>query len=224
MRAILFFNFLLSCLLSISQTDTSALMKEIQAKLTSKQSVSSVLTDPAYLALHPRTEFRELIKKYCITGTLAITTKNEPGKKIKVKVTVKDTKGSPVANALVYLYQTDARGWYAADAPHVLAYEGDTRHARLFGYVKTDSNGQFELHTIKPSGYPQSDLPAHIHVHVMTDKYATSVTEFLFDDDERLKGTIRIQAERSRFLIAKPETATTPFDQQFNYNMILQTK
>jgi protocatechuate 3,4-dioxygenase beta subunit len=224
MRAFVFFMFLFTSQICFSQSDTTALLKEAQAKLEKGQSVSLVLTDPAYLVLHPRTAFRELIKKYCSTGILSITTKNEPGKKIKVKVTVKDNKGLPVANALVYLYQTDARGWYAADAPHILAYEGDTRHARLFGYVKTDKNGQFELHTVKPSGYPQSDLPAHIHVHVMATGYTSYVTEFLFDDDERLKGTIRQQAERSRFLIAKPETATSSFDQQFSYNMTLQTK
>jgi len=35
-----------------------------------------------------------------------------------------------------------------------------------FGYAKTDTSGKFEIHTVKPSGYPQSELPAHIHVEV----------------------------------------------------------
>ena len=74
------------------------------------------------------------------------------------------------------------------EAPHVLKYEGDMRYARLFGYVKTNKNGRFELHTVKPSGYPKSDLPSHIHVHVTAAGYSSYVTEFLFDDDERLKG------------------------------------
>ncbi|HEX7847955.1 MAG TPA: hypothetical protein VF476_19285, partial [Chitinophagaceae bacterium] len=145
----------------------------------------------------------------------------EPGKKIKVIGTVKDRSGKPIAGALVYLYQTDSKGWYAADAPHVLKNEGDMRHARLFGYVKTDKNGQFELHTVKPSGYPKSDLPAHIHVHVTAEGFDPYGTEFLFDDDERLVGDIREGSIRNKFLIATPGKAMAPFEQQFSYSMVI---
>jgi protocatechuate 3,4-dioxygenase beta subunit len=164
----------------------------------------------------------ELIKKYSTNEPLTIVTPSEPGKKIRVIVSVKNKEGLPVANALIYLYQTDSRGWYAADAPHVLAYEGDIRHARLFGYVKTDKNGMFEIHTIKPSGYPQSDLPAHIHIHFTANGYKPYGTEFLFDDDKRLVGKIREDAIGNRFIIAKPEKTLTPFQQQFSYTIQLQ--
>lgn len=168
------------------------------------------------------TRFRRLIEANCSTGIVKITPANEPGKKIRVLGTVTNASGQPVAGALIYLYQTDSRGWYAADAPHVLQFEGDIRHARLFGYVKTDSSGRFELHTVKPSGYPHSDLPAHIHVHVSAPGYRSYVTEFLFDDDERLVGEIRKQSEQNQFLISKPGKAKAQFDQQFSYRMILQ--
>jgi protocatechuate 3,4-dioxygenase beta subunit len=158
-----------------------------------------------------------MIKKYCKAEIISIATDTIPGKKIKVVGTVKNAEGKPVADALVYLYHTDSRGWYAVDAPHVGMNEGDMRHARLFGYVKTDKNGMFELHTIKPSGYPKSDLPAHIHVHVEANGYQNIVTEFLFDDDERLVGKIRENAMRDKFPIAKPEKASAPFVQQFSY-------
>ena len=114
------------------------------------------------------------------------------------------------------------RGWYAADVPHVLMNEGDMRHARLFGYIKTDKDGKFELHTIKPSGYPQSDLPAHIHVHVDTDGYQSFITEFLFDDDERLVGKIRENSIRNNFMISKPEKTESPYAQKFSYSITLQ--
>lgn len=100
--------------------------------------------------------------------------------------------------------------------------EGDMRHARLFGYVKTDRDGMFELHTIKPSGYPKSDLPAHIHVYVDAVSYQSFVTEFLFDDDERLAGKIRESAIGNKFMIAKPEKVYAPFVQQFSYITQLQ--
>jgi protocatechuate 3,4-dioxygenase beta subunit len=216
---LVFFN---SCR-STAQSDDQALLNEATTKLQNKSAtVSAILTDKKYLAIHPLTEFRELIKANSSNDILKITTENEPGKKIRVLGSVTDKDGKPVAGAFVYLYQTDYRGWYAADAPHVLQYEGDIRHARLFGYVKTDTKGKFELHTVKPSGYPRSDLPAHIHVHVNATGYKPYGTEFLFDDDDRLVGKIREQAVQNRFLISKPEKATAPFVQQFSYNMVLE--
>ncbi|HEY6504726.1 MAG TPA: hypothetical protein VIZ28_12175 [Chitinophagaceae bacterium] len=209
----------------LGQSDTAKLMTEAESKLAShSSSISAILSNPVYDMLHPKTAFRELVKKYADTKPLVITHDNEPGKKIKVTATVKNKDGQPVAGALVYLYQTDTRGWYAADAPHVLEYEGDMRHARLFGYVKTDKNGKIELHTVKPSGYPRSDLPAHIHVHVIAEGYESYGTEFLFDDDERLAGTIREQAVRNQFIIAKPGSAKAPFLQEFSYSILLYKK
>jgi protocatechuate 3,4-dioxygenase beta subunit len=208
-----------------AQSDSETLLKEAEIKLKSKTaSISDILSDKKYLPLHPNTAFRDIIKQYSTTAALKITTADEPGKKIRVVGTIKNKDGQPIADALVYLYQTDARGWYAADVPHVLGNEGDTRHARLFGYVKTGKNGNFEMHTVKPSGYPQSDLPAHIHVHVMADGYNPFVNEFLFDDDERLVGAIREQSIRNKFFISKPEKAALPFVQQFSYTVMLEKK
>jgi protocatechuate 3,4-dioxygenase beta subunit len=218
--ACLFFIISLSCK---AQTDSSALLTEATTKLKNKSAtVSVILTDKKYLTIHPATPFRQLIEANATTEIIQITTTSEPGKKIRVLGVVTDKNGKPVAGALVYLYQTDSRGWYAADAPHVLSNEGDMRHARLFGYVKTDAGGKFELHTVKPSGYPRSDLPAHIHVHVTAAGFKSYVTEFLFDDDERLVGNIREQSARNQFLISTPEKATAAFDQQFSYKVLLE--
>jgi protocatechuate 3,4-dioxygenase beta subunit len=204
------------------QMSNDKLLNEVKTKLNDPISVSTVLSDPKYLALHPESSFRDLIKAHCDNKPLAITTANEPGKRIKVIGIVKNETGAPVTDVIVYLYQTDSRGWYAADAPHITSNNGDMGHARLFGYVKTDENGRFELHTVKPSGYPKSDLPAHIHVQVDVPGYAAFVSEFLFDDDERLKGNIRSNAEANQFLISKPEKAPAPFQQQFSYNIVLR--
>ena len=218
----LYLTFCISCK-SISQQDSHSLLNEVTTKLQNKSaSVSAILSDKKYLTIHPLTDFRELIKTNSNTEVLKITTTDEPGKKIRVLGMVKDKSGNPVAGAFVYLYQTDYRGWYAADAPHVLSNEGDMRHARLFGYVNTDANGKFELNTVKPSGYPRSDLPAHLHVHVEKAGYKPHITEFLFDDDERLVGKIREQSVQNQFLIAKPEKALAPFEQQFSYHLLLE--
>ena len=208
---------------SFCQLNKETLIKEVEEKLkTNKATISQILTDKKYDAVHPETSFREIIEKYCKAETISIATDTIPGKKIKVISTVKDTNGRPVAGTLVYLYHTDSRGWYAADVPHVLQYEGDIRHARLFGYVKTDKDGKFELQTIKPAGYPKSLLPAHIHVHVSANGYRTFGTEFLFDDDERLVGKIRENSIRNDFMISKPEKTESPFAQRFSYSITLQ--
>ncbi len=207
---------------AVAQTDSATLLKQANLKLQNHAPVSTILTDKTYLSLHPLISFREMIKKFSSADILSIAENEEPGKKIKITVTVRDRNGNPVPGAIVYLYQTDYRGWYAADAPHVLMNEGDYRHARLFGYVKTDKNGKFELHTVKPSGYPQSDLPAHIHVHVNAEGYQPFGTEFLFQDDERLKGEILNQAVVNGGIIAKPEPAESPFVQKFSYEIKLR--
>lgn len=205
-----------------AQPDSAVLLQEAEKKLQSgTATVSALLTDSRYQSLHPVTSYRKLIETYSTDAILQITTASEPGKKIRVLGAVTDKENNPVAGALVYLYQTDARGWYAAGSPHVGGNEGDMRHARLFGYVKTDADGKFELHTIKPSGYPRSELPAHIHVHIWGEGFRPFVNEFLFDDDERLKGEIREQSIRNRFLIQQPEKAPAPFDQQFSYRVIM---
>jgi protocatechuate 3,4-dioxygenase beta subunit len=203
--------------------DNQNLVKEAEERLkTNKATISQILTDKKYDAIHPETSFLNLIEKYCKAETISIATDTIPGKKIKVIGSVQNAQGKPVGNALVYLYHTDSRGWYAANSPHVNMNEGDMRHARLFGYVRTDKDGNFELHTIKPSGYPQSDLPAHIHIHVTAEGYRNFVNEFLFDDDERLVGNIRENSVRNQFIIAKPEKAVPPFQQQFSYTIQLQ--
>jgi protocatechuate 3,4-dioxygenase beta subunit len=203
--------------------DHENLVKEAEDKLTTgKATISQILTDKKYDPVHPETSFRDIIEKHAKAETISIATDTIPGKKIKVIGVIKNEEGKLVANALVYLYHTDSRGWYAANSPHVNMNEGDMRHARLFGYVRTDKDGKFELHTIKPAGYPQSDLPAHIHVHVTAEGYRSFVNEFLFDDDERLVGNIRENSVRNQFIIAKPEKTEKPFEQQFSYTIQLQ--
>lgn len=201
-----------------AQTDTTTLLKEATTKLNYGIATAfTILTSPPYTILHPQTSFRNLVRQYATADVLSIATKEEPGKKIIVTGIILGKDSKPVADALVYLYQTDARGWYAADAPHVLMNEGDMRHARLFGYVKTDKQGRFELHTIKPSGYPRSDLPAHIHIHIESKGYRSYISELLFDDDERLTAEIRKRFVMEGNSVAKLEAVKAPFVQQFNY-------
>lgn len=191
--------------------DLIATLKQVENLLQSKKlTVSEILADEKYMPFHSQTAFRNLIKQYAPVGKITTVTPAEPGKRIKVKCTITDKDGKPFGNALAYAYQTSAKGWYADTAVHILANEGDMRHARIFGYAYTDVNGNFEIETIQPSGYPKSELPAHIHLALWKDeKYVAGIPgEFLFEDDERLNTERKTRAIKEGFLIAS-NTGTT---------------
>lgn len=184
----------------VDTEETTARVAEVAAALRAgKLDVDAVLGDSKHLDLHGLTRFRELVRAHAPVGKVTLVTPDEPGPRIVTNGRLLDPKGKPLSGVLVYAYQTDARGWYAAEAPHVSGNSGDQKHARLFAYVKTDAKGRFALHTIHPSGYPRSDLPAHIHVEV-----EGLVTEILFEDDPRLTPAAREQGIAQGFQVAPP--------------------
>jgi hypothetical protein len=72
--------------------------------------VSRLLTDPSLMPLHELTPFRELIRDYAKSNTVTIVTTSEPGERLTVTGMIRDAGGKPAAGALVYLYQTSAKG------------------------------------------------------------------------------------------------------------------
>jgi protocatechuate 3,4-dioxygenase beta subunit len=167
--------------------EETALLERAKDSLESKGAdVSAVLTDAAYMPIHARTEFRELIAAHATAEPLTLCGPSEPGIRLTVTLEFLDGAGEPVRDALVYVYHTSAKGWYSDKAAHVQANAGDMRHARLFGYARTDVDGRVEVRTIRPSGYPKSDLPAHIHLGLTVDGKSVMVGEVQFDDDPRL--------------------------------------
>lgn len=219
--SVLFYFISISCT-SLAQ-DQAKMIQQLDADLANgKTTISKILTDKSYMDLHPITEFREVIKKHAKAEKVILITDDESGTKITVKAVVKTKSGELLKNVLVYLYQTSDKGWYAADKPHVSGNEGDHRHARLFTYVKTDDKGEFEITTILPKGYPNSDLPAHIHVQMWKDgnNIPGVPGELLFDEDERLTPSRKQRALQDGFLIEKNSgTATNPV---YQYTMIVK--
>jgi len=186
--------------------DNNKVLSEIDSQLAKGQtSTSAVLSDPNYMFLHSQTSFRQVIKKHAKPGKVTIVTDAEPGRKITVKGTIRTGNNKMLNDALVYFYHTSDKGWYSDTAPHILMNEGDMGHARLFGYLKTDSKGQFEFETIRPKGYPSSDLPAHIHIMVWKDDQVVAglPNELQFDDDPRLTPDRRSRSLREGNLIEK---------------------
>ncbi len=204
----------------VSAQDEQKLLEQIDKQLSAgSKSVSEILTDPAYMKLHSLTNFRGVIRKNAKQEKISLSNKNEPGSAATIKG--KLTANYPVENLLVYVYQTDNRGWYADTGAHVLIREGDRGHARLFGYLRSDKNGQFEFTTIHPKGYPRSDLPQHIHLEVFNKNGESLInTELLFDDDTRLVGETRSSALRNGFVVAKNEGKSGM--QVYSYNVSLR--
>ena len=196
---------------SIIAQDTGAVIQKLKSQLEKGQiTVSNILSDTTYMFLHPQTEFREMIKQHAKAERIKIVSDTEPGTRITVKCEVKNKQGKPVSGALVYSYQTSDKGWYSDTAAHILILMGDMKHARLFGYVKTDKDGKFELETVKPKGYPRSDLPAHIHIAMWKDdKHVSGVPgELQFDDDPRMTPERRKRSVQDRNIISKNSGTT----------------
>jgi len=182
--------------------EETALFEKARAALESKQvDVSAVLVDPAYMPIHARTEFRELIAEHATAEPLALCGPDEPGTRLTVTFEFTDAIGAPVRDGLLYLYHTSAKGWYSDKGAHVQANSGDVKHARLFGYVRTDTDGRAEVRTIRPSGYPKSDLPAHIHLGFTANGKSFPVGEIQFDDDPRLTPAQRKHSAQEGALI-----------------------
>lgn len=55
----------------------------------------------------------------------------------------------------VYAYNTGTQGYYGENRAEY--------PPRLYGWMKTDAGGRFELRTILPGSYPGMRVPAHIH-------------------------------------------------------------
>jgi len=165
-----------------------------------RQTVESVLADPASNELRPYPAFRSLIAAHAPAGRTVLVPSDEPGTRMRATVRVTDPEGQALEGVRVYAYQTSARGWYAAEAPHVSGNSGDTRFARLFTYGKTRADGTLELETVHPAGYPRSDLPSHIHLH-LEHAGATRVTEIRFEDCPRMTPAVRAQSLREGYVV-----------------------
>ena len=180
-------------------------MRAAKEALERKTSTTNdLLGDPAWSELRPYTEFRELIRDHAAASKACLTPRGEAGERLSMIGRVLDEKDAPRDKVLVYAYQTSAKGWYSDKAPHVSGNSGDFKHARLFGYCRTDAEGRFELESVRPGGYPRSTLPQHIHFELKGDDRATSVGEIWFDDDPRLTPEERAKSVQELCTIVTP--------------------
>ncbi len=119
-----------------------------------------------------------------------IAAETEPGEPLLISGQVRDGAGQPVAGIIVYAYQTDASGIYP---------KSTTRHGRLRGWARSDADGRYRFHTIRPAAYPGRQVPQHVHLHVIEPGKATYyIDDLTFTDDPLLTAGHRRDPEGRR--------------------------
>jgi protocatechuate 3,4-dioxygenase beta subunit len=199
--------------------EMAKLIDEAAAHMKDAAELGATLVDPRFMAAHPYPRFRDAVKRHAPVGRLTYAAAPEPGEPVTIRMHLEDADGRPATGVLVYLYQTSARGGYAADAAHVRANSGDTRHARLFGYVVSDSSGTIVVRTIRPGGYPRSDLPQHVHIFFERDGHAAGGTELLFADDPRLTAAMRERSGGEGAIVGSPKQVADGWEVEVTHRL-----
>ena len=109
----------------------------------------------------------------------------EPGEPITVTGRVLDADGKPRKGVIVYAYHTDKDGIYPPPNPPRSMHSD--HQGRLRAWAQTDAKGRYTFDTIRPGSYPNTDVPQHIHMHVVERGCATyALDEMVFTDDPKL--------------------------------------
>jgi len=120
-----------------------------------------------------------------VPSSSRIAPTGEQGEPLVIQGRVTHRDGSPAPGTIIYAYHTDTEGIYPRDESlrGLAAY----RHGRLRGWARADDNGKYRFETIRPGGYPGSDQPQHVHMHVIEPGRCTYyIDDIIFTDDPRL--------------------------------------
>lgn len=119
----------------------------------------------------------------------------EAGQKLLIKGKLFKIDGkTPAPNVVIYYWQTNTKGYYE---PSAGMPQKARPHGHIRGWVKTDSEGNYAIYTIKPGAYPAKDFAAHIHTSIKEPDLANEyyIDEFVFDDDPLLTSAKRKAAD-----------------------------
>jgi protocatechuate 3,4-dioxygenase, alpha subunit len=158
-----------------------------------------------------------------------LTAPGIPGERVEIVGHILDGEGQGVPDAVVEIWQADARGKYA-EPENVDAETNTSAHSdsifRGYGRVATEHDGSFHVKTIKPGRVPAPDgtLQApHLAVSIfMRGLLRRLVTRLYFPDDSANSQDFilsMVDPERRAALIAK-RSATR--DDLLEWNVLLQ--
>ena len=102
----------------------------------------------------------------------------DPGERLVLAGTVRDTQCRPLANATLDIWHADSRGGYDNDG------------FGMRGQLVTDARGRWQLKTIIPGRYLNGRRyrPSHIHVKLRAAKHGELTTQLYFEGDPYIKG------------------------------------
>ena len=80
---------------------------------------------------------------------------------------------------------------------------GGAGNPRLWGFLRTNAQGDFRVHSIMPERYTNSSVPRHVHYKVWADGYPQLTSECFFDSDPNLDAQTRKSAPSRNFPIVK---------------------
>jgi protocatechuate 3,4-dioxygenase beta subunit len=122
-----------------------------------------------------------------LTWSARIAPASEPGEPMRIEGMVRNQEGMPVQGVIIYAYHTNAQGIYPRDPNYP-----NIRHGLLRAWARTNSDGRYRFDTIRPAGYPDTDIPAHVHMQVIEPgRCEYTIDNIMFDDDPRLTTTKR---------------------------------
>ena len=142
-------------------------------------------------------------------------TESASGEVVLVEGRVLGTDGTPLANAVVDVWQANAAGRYA--------HEQDPNPAPLdpnfqgWAIITTDAQGRYGFKTVKPGAYPVEDgwaRPPHIHFKVSRRGYKEVTTQMYFEG-ESLNEVDRIltalSADQQKMVVARRSAEDAPY-------------
>jgi protocatechuate 3,4-dioxygenase beta subunit len=138
------------------------------------------------------------------------------GKALELTGRVLQSDGSPVAGAVVEIWQCDADGDYRYDAASMRA--ADTGF-QGFGKTVTDNTGKYRFVTIRP--VPYAGRPPHIHMRIKRDGRDLLITQMYIKGDgaENDPFVARLPDAARRLLFA--ELSNTPDGLATNFDIVI---
>ncbi|MEO8445950.1 MAG: hypothetical protein ABI528_00565 [bacterium] len=117
-----------------------------------------------------------------LNSIMNIAGKSEEGIRMIITGQLKRSDNTPLKDVIIYAYHTDNNGYYSKKGNE----KGFEKwHGHLHGWCKTDIDGNYEIHSIRPARYPSNDIPAHIHWAIKKpDGTVTYLNDFVFSDDD----------------------------------------
>lgn len=143
-----------------------------------------------------------------------IIDEHEPGRRLVVHGRVFAPDGrTPLEGITVYAYNTDTSGYYG--------WNHKEYPPRLYGWMRTDGNGRFELETIFPGHYPGMHVPAHIHFTLWGKEYPPQwIEELRFVGDPYITNEMLAEAaEDGEFSSIQELTPAEDGALQCSYNL-----